>query len=106
MNFGMYIVVHYHITSYNYHCPHTHEPNNINNCKWCFTSKPKYIFTYKQQNLKVKTHKEDSHKCINKLFVVLTNSHVLKFEIIKNTLKFDLRTHNLGLHPKYETFGI
>lgn len=95
MNLGMYIVVHYYITSYNYYCPHTHKPNNINNCKWCFTSKPKYLLICKQQNPKVKTHKQDSHKCINKLFVVLTNSRILKFQIIKSSLKFDLRTHNL-----------
>ncbi len=32
--------MHYHISAYNYHCPHTHKPNNINHLgKWCLNSK-------------------------------------------------------------------
>ncbi len=32
--------MHYHICAYNYHCPHTHKPNNTNHLgKWCLNSK-------------------------------------------------------------------
>ncbi len=44
---GMYHVMCYDINVYNYHCPPTHKPNNINHLKWGVNSKLPQLFMIK-----------------------------------------------------------
>ncbi len=108
-------VVHYHISAYNYHCPHTHTPNNINHLgKWCLNSKlhiKKKLVIQNMIHLQITWIQAKTWNGIHTKSCVKKTKPRINIENLQETTlcvlesqttKNNLRIHILGLYPKHK----